>query len=141
MPRDDEEFTAPREIDEYADRVPDKYLACRVNQHSRDPVPSSSGLIKDMVVHESLENISGATWVKTMRCRNRCGIVWLQICDEKGAVLWDSGPDYSRAPGYLTRGLGRFTKEYRDRLRLEEMTRMYEREHGSGTDSASDGSG
>lgn len=115
------EYTHARDIDEYADRVPDRYLACRVNGHSR--TSSSIGEIADMDVHESIKEIRGGTFLKTMRCRNRCGITWTSVLDDTGRILWETGPNYGRAPGYLTRGMGRFTREYKDRLRLEEALR------------------
>lgn len=114
-----------RDIDEYADNVPDKYLACRVDSHAR--IPSSIGRIADMDLDPSFSQLKRVgTYMKTLRCRNKCGITWQQVIDDKGAVLWESGPRYASAPGYLTKGMGRFTKEYRNRLRLEQIQRAIE---------------
>lgn len=123
-------FSHPRDIDEYADQVPDKYLSCRVDAHSR--TPSSIAPIADVAggfEEEFLDALQteGAYAVKTLRCRNKCGITWQQVTDKSGAIIWESGPRYSSAPGYLTKGMGRFTKDMRNRLRAEQIERALER--------------
>jgi hypothetical protein len=124
------QHATPRDIDEFADQIPDKYLACRVDSHSR--VPSSIGLIADMNLDASFSELKRVgTFMKTLRCRNKCGITWQQVVDSNGAILWESGPRYTGAPGYLTKGMGRFTKEYRNRLRLEQLQRAIENGKGS----------
>jgi hypothetical protein len=114
-----------RDIDDLADQIPDKYLACRVDNHAK--VPSSIGRIADMDVNERLLDIVGAMFVKTRRCRNRCGVVWFEVVDKDGRVLWESGADYTRAPDYLVKGLGRLKRSDRDRLRLEQIQRAIEK--------------
>src|SRR4051794_40418717 len=107
-----------------ADNISDKYLACRVDSHSK--VSSSIGLIADMDVDPDIRSISGAWAVKTRRCRNRCGVVWFEVIGKDGEVLFETGADYSRAPDYLVKGVGRLTRADRNRLRLEQVQRAIE---------------
>lgn len=114
-----------RDIDEMADSISDRHLACRVDNHSK--VPSSIGKIADMDVDDDVRNITGSYAIKTLRCRNRCGVVWFQVLSKEGQILWETGADYSQAPGYLVHGLGRLTRDDRDRLRKEQIERALER--------------
>ena len=118
-------YTRVRDIDALADSIPDKYLACRVDSHSK--VPSSIGLIADMDLSEEILELDGAMYVKTRRCRNRCGVVWFEVVNKQGTIIWESGADYSHAPGYLTKGLGRLRRADKDRLRLEQIQRAIEK--------------
>jgi hypothetical protein len=117
------QFAETPNWDEYAEQVPEKYLACRAEgQHHRIP-----GTIEQI---KGTEKFPNARWAITKRCRNRCGVVWIEFENAKGSVIWKSGPRYAGAPGYPTKGLGRFTVEARDRMRLERNMRYIQRQKG-----------
>lgn len=119
------EYLHPRDIDEFADEIKTNYLECRVHGHSR--TSSSVGMIADVETY-GLHREQGARYaLKTLRCRNRCGVTWAQIINfDTGEIVSDHGPDYSRAPLYLAKGLGRLVKNDRNRLRLEQLHRWLE---------------
>jgi hypothetical protein len=118
------EYMTPRDIDEFVDEIKTNYLECRVHGHNRTPSNAS------VIPHGDMGLLAdpNTTYVmKTMRCRNKCGVVWQQIINmTTGQVVVDNGPDYSHAPLYLARGLGRLGRSDRDLLRLEQLKRWLE---------------
>lgn len=116
------EYLAPRDIDEFADQIKTNYLECRVHGHNRTPSNVQ------MVDTSELGIVSTDPFaLKTMRCRNKCGVIWTQVINmNTGAIAIDGGPDYSRAPLYLAKGLGRLTRDGRNKLRLEQLQRWLE---------------
>jgi hypothetical protein len=116
------DYLEPRDIDEFADQIKTNYLECRVHGHNRTPSNAS------VIAAGDLGIVSKDTYVmKTLRCRNRCGVVWQQVINMRtGEIVIDGGPDYSRAPLYLAKGLGRLAKSDRNILRLEQLKRWME---------------
>lgn len=124
MSRSDK-FTRARDIDDLAQKLNDAHLTCRVDSHSRQS--TSIGPIADVSIDKyGIPNVKGGVILKTLRCRNRCGVKWTQILDRTGKVLWETNADYRDAPGYLVKGVGRLKRADRDRLRLEQATRWME---------------
>jgi hypothetical protein len=123
-----------RDIDEMADKIKDPHLECRVHMHSRYSASVSkisgtgrnAGLFIDATGTERKAPKQGL-FLKTLHCRNRCGVVWTQVLDATGKVLWETGADYHSAPGYLVKGVGRLSRESRDRLRLEQAQRWIDK--------------
>jgi len=121
------DYLTPRDIDDFVEQIKTNYLECRVHGHSR--VASSAGRIAD---EESEGLPPGIEYIlKTMRCRNRCGIIWREVLNaDTGEVVNYAVPDYTKAPYYLTKGMGRLTKTDRGRLRLEHLARWMEKNGG-----------
>lgn len=123
------EYLTPRDIDDFVDQIKSNYLECRVHGHNR--TPSNAWVVP----HDDLGPLADRsdTYVmKTLRCRNRCGVTWQQVINmTTGAVAIDGGPDYSQAPLYLAKGLGRLGKTDRDLLRLEQLKRWMEAHGGA----------
>lgn len=123
-----------RDIDEMADKIKDSHLECRVHAHSRYSASvaeiagagRNAGKFIDAGGTERKAPKDGI-FLKTIHCRNRCGVVWTQVLSAAGRVLWETGASYAGAPGYLVKGTGRLSREDRDRLRLEQAQRWIEK--------------
>jgi hypothetical protein len=113
-----ETFTHARDADDLAQKIKDTHLTCRVDSHSR--YVTSYAPVAD-------NDYADAVLIKTLHCRNRCGVTWTQVLDKNGHVLWETGASYTKAKGYLVRGVGRLKREDRDRLRLEQAQRWIEK--------------
>lgn len=126
-----------RDIDEMADKIKDTHLECRVHMHSRysasvAEIASAGRNAGKFIDAGGVERKApkDGLYLKTLHCRNRCGVVWTQVLDATGKVLWETGADYHSAPSYLVKGVGRLTREARDRLRLEQAQRWIQKKSG-----------
>lgn len=94
------------DVSEFAEALPEEFLACRELGHHWQPW--AAGLHPD------------GGFDRTLRC-SRCHTEKHQELSNRGSVLTSR---YNHPDGYLTKGLGRITGDGRGVLRLEAIRRL-----------------
>lgn len=94
-----------KEVESFAQGLPDKYLECRELGHNWKPYTASS--------------TGEGTWLRTLAC-NRCRTKREQEISDRGIVMKNQ---YIHPEGYLHAGMGRIVGDGRGLLRLESITR------------------
>lgn len=103
-----------REAEEFAESLTNGRLICRTIGHS--PRESHVNIV-------TLEGSRKEYYEQILVCRNRCGVEWRLLIDARSGLQVYRKPDYSKAKGYLAKGIGRIDADGKGALRLERMKR------------------
>lgn len=109
------EYAKPRDVKAFAEGLAQQQLLCRTYGHSFNPFT---------VTRAKTEGKRSVYYEQILRCK--CKVKRRLLLSSRGSVI-SSTYDYTDAPGYLTKGIGRVVGEGRDVLRLESITRLIER--------------
>lgn len=95
------------------------HLICRSYSHAK--IPSVVRVVQ-------LEGSRKKYYEQTLTCRNRCGVKWRILIDMTTGLVLRSQLDYSGAPGYLAKGIGRINAEGRGAIRLQAIVSNFSEE-------------
>ena len=108
-----------RDAESFAHSLKKAHLICRAYGHI--PRPSNVNIV-------TMEGSRKRYYEQVLTCRNRCGVKWRLIIDMKTGIQLYRHADYSGAPGYLAKGIGRIGRDGKGAIRLEAITRHFTEE-------------
>jgi hypothetical protein len=109
-------FAKPSDVEKFAVTLKEQYLQCRTYGHGFKPRTVSRHTAEGQPARSM-----AIYFEQTLRCA--CGVQRKLLLSRTGSII-ASTHDYTDAPGYLAKDMGRIVGEGRDVLRLESVDRL-----------------
>ena len=107
------------DAEEFAQGLSKSHLTCRSYGHN--PYPQTVRVV-------TAEGSGRTYYEPTLKCRNDCGVVWRLLIHMTTGRQISRRPDYSRAKGYLAKGIGRINADGKGAIRLQAITNHFTKE-------------
>jgi len=104
------------DAEEFAEGLSKAHLTCRSYGHN--PYPQKVRVV-------TTEGSRRQYYEQTLKCRNDCGVIWRLLINMTTGRQVARRADYTRAKGYLARGIGRITADGKGAIRLKAITDHY----------------